>query len=109
MSTDARTVYLTFPDLEAARALARTLLEHRLIACANVVPGALSLYRWEGEVHEEGEVVMFCKTTAARLPELLRVVEAEHPYDVPCAVALTLTGGSGPYLQWIADEARGPG
>lgn len=104
-----RSVYLTFPDLDTARALARRLLERRLIACANLLPGALSVYRWEGEVQEEAEVVAFCKTTEARLAELVRVVEEHHPYDTPCVVVLPVEAGSLPYLAWVEREADGAG
>lgn len=105
-----RSIYLTFPDAASARSLASRLLEARLIACANVFPAGTSLFRWEGRVVDEAELVMICKTCDDRLEALTEVVEHEHPYDVPCVVALEAVGGSDAYLRWVYEETRpGPG
>lgn len=101
-----RSVYLTFPDTATARALASRLLEERLIACANVFPAGTSLYRWEGRVVDEAEIVMICKTSVDRLEALTALVEREHPYDVPCVVALEAVGGADAYLRWVHEETR---
>lgn len=100
-------VYLTFPDAQVAERIATELVESRLVACVNLLPPATSLYRWQGELVKEAEVVGVAKTTRARLAELTRLVEELHPYDVPCLVAYPAVGGSEPYLAWLRQEARG--
>ena len=101
---DVRSVYLTFPDEDTAARIALTLLEERLIACANILPGARSLYRWDGATQDESEVVAFAKTVERRLPELVARVRELHPYETPCVVALSSFGGDPGYLQWVRDE-----
>lgn len=76
------TVYVTAPT-DGAAELASTLVEERLAACVNRVP-CQSTYRWDGEIHEDDEVVLFIKTTAETYPDLRDRVEELHPYDVPC-------------------------
>ena len=108
--TGARVVLITAPDLEAARRLARGLVEQRLAACVNLVDRLRSVYRWQGEVEEGDEVLMIVKTTTARLEELsLWVVEA-HPHDVPECVALEPTAVESRYLSWLIEScAPAPG
>jgi periplasmic divalent cation tolerance protein len=100
-------VYVTCPDRETARALARELLERRLVACANLVP-IESMYHWEGRIEEAGEVAMFLKTRRERVPDVVRAVEALHPYEVPCVVAFELGEGSPAYFRWVEDETARP-
>ncbi len=99
-------VYLTFPDEASADHVARVLVEARHAACVNVLPGARSVYRWEGSVHVEAEVVAIAKTTAERVPALAEAVRAAHPFDVPCVVAYPAVGGLEAYLEWVRDETR---
>lgn len=102
--THVRSVYLTFPDVDSALSTARTLVEERLVACVNVLPRATSVYRWEEKVVSEEEVVAFAKTTADKVPAVVDRVGELHPYDVPCVVALAVTGGAAPYLEWVGEE-----
>ncbi|MBC8324742.1 MAG: divalent-cation tolerance protein CutA [Verrucomicrobia subdivision 3 bacterium] len=95
-------IFTTAPDLEVARRLARDVIENRLAACANLVPGVESHYRWEGKVCKESEVLMVLKTTGEQLPALEAFVLAEHPYDTPEFVAQTIEAGSARYLDWIS-------
>jgi len=81
-------VLMTFPDRERALALGRTLVEERLAACVNVLPEVRSIYRWEGEVCDEPEVLCLLKTTAARVEALRARAVALHPYQVPEVIAL---------------------
>lgn len=97
-------VYCTFPDTQAATACARALLDARLIACANLLPGARSIYRWEGQVEEAQECLMFAKTTAALAEKTIDKIRALHPYTCPCIEAWPVTAGYAPFLQWVADE-----
>jgi periplasmic divalent cation tolerance protein len=105
---DALVVLVTAPSAEVAAALARALVEARLAACGNVVPGLRSIYRWQGEVHDEPEVLLILKTTRGRLEALRDEVLRRHPYQVPEVLALPVEGGSAKYLAWIA-EATGAG
>jgi len=102
--TEALVVFVTTPTAERAAELARALVEERLAACGNVVPGLRSIYRWEGKVHDEGEALLVLKTTRARFESLRERVLALHPYEVPEVIALPIEAGSAPYLAWIASE-----
>ena len=95
-------VLITAPnDPETAKRLARTLVEERLAACVNLVPGLTSVYRWKGEVVEDAEVLLIAKTTEDRLPELMTRVPELHPYEVPEVLALEVGAGHPPYLEWV--------
>lgn len=96
-------MYVTCPDDATARRIARDLVERRLAACANILP-VRSVYRWEGKLQEDAEVAMFLKTKRALVPEVVRAVEAAHPYDTPCVVAFDLVGGAARYLGWVDEE-----
>jgi len=99
-----RTVYVTTGSEVEARAIARTLLEERLIACANILPRMQSLYRWEGDVQEDEEVAMLLKTHAKLVEGVVARVEALHAYDVPCVVAWPVDVGAYAYLAWVRAE-----
>ena len=107
--TDAIVVLCTCPDQTSADLLCEQLLNQRLAACINIVPGARSIYRWNGRVHTGDEVVLIIKTTDARLAGLTRRLQALHPFDVPELVALPVSGGLLAYLAWLdaatADDA----
>lgn len=105
--TETRVVLVTGPDVETLRTMSRTLLEERLIACANLFDGVRSLFRWEGEVSEEGEALAILKTTAARVEALRARVLELHPYDVPEFLALAVTEGAEAYLDWVASSVDG--
>ncbi len=102
--TDALVVLVTTPTAELAAGLARTLVEERLAACGNVLPGVRSVYRWEGEVHDDAEALLVLKTSRARFEALRERVLSLHPYQVPEVLALPVEAGSAPYLAWIAGE-----
>jgi periplasmic divalent cation tolerance protein len=102
--TDALVVLVTAPTPERAAEIARALVEERLAACGNVVPAIRSIYRWEGEVHDDAETLLVLKTTRARFEALRDRVLALHPYEVPEVIALTVETGSAPYLAWLAAE-----
>src|SRR3546814_21140413 len=83
------------------------MVEARLAACANVLPGMVPIFRWEGKVEEGSESVVILKTTKGRLDALVAAVEATHSYDCPCAVALPIVGGSRAFLDWIGQRSEG--
>jgi periplasmic divalent cation tolerance protein len=102
--TEALVVLCTAPTVEAAAVLARALVEARLAACGNVVPGLRSIYRWKGRVEEEPEVLLVLKTTRERFPALRDELVKRHPYEVPEVLALPVEAGSAPYLEWLAAQ-----
>lgn len=103
---DARVVLITAPDEAIARELARALVEERLAACVNLVPGITSLYRWDGALCEDAEWLLLVKTRARHLADLATRVRALHPYDVPELVALEPAAVEASYLAWL--EAATP-
>lgn len=88
---------------EDAERLARALVERRLAACVNVVPGVVSHYRWKGELVRDEERLLVIKTRAERLEALLAALVELHPYELPELVALEIKGGNEPYLEWLDD------
>ena len=102
-------VFVTAPELAVARELASGILENRLAACVNLVPGLESHYWWEGELCCQTEVLMVLKTTGEKLAELEAFVLAEHPYDTPEFVVLGIESGSRRYLEWIGASLDGAG
>lgn len=110
MSTaaDARVVLVTVPDAEVGVRLARSLLERELVACVNLIPGVRSLYRWQGEVQDDAEVLLVIKTRTDVLDDVREAVVAEHPYEVPEFIALPIVAGHEPYLEWIQVSVGGP-
>lgn len=107
MATPYRSVYLTFPDADSAQRIARALVDERLAACVTLLPGATSIYRWQGEVRHDAEVVGFAKTRAALVDRLTHRVNELHPYDTPCVVALSIAAGDAAYLRWIHEMTPG--
>ncbi len=98
-------VLVTAPDGEEGARLGHQLVQERLAACVSLVPGVRSLYRWEGEIQDDAEVLLIVKTRADRVAELATRIGELHPYDLPEAVALPAVGGSPAYLAWVASEA----
>lgn len=97
----------TAPDAEQARRIGQALVEERLIACANLVPGLTSIYRWEGRVQVEGEVLIIMKTRRALVPRLKERLPQLHPYGVPELVVTPVVEGLDPYRRWVRDETDG--
>ncbi|MCG5054939.1 MAG: divalent-cation tolerance protein CutA [Myxococcales bacterium] len=103
-SADGLAVVLTtLPSLEVARELTRVLVSERLAACANLVPGVLSIYAWKDEICEDDEVLCLLKVRRERLGELHTRLATLHPYDVPEFLVLEPEAVSGPYRRWLLD------
>lgn len=94
-------VLSTCPDTPSAERIAALLVENRLAACVNIVPAVTSIYRWQGALERETEVLLLIKTTEARWEALQTELTAAHPYEVPELVAMPLTRGAAPYLAWL--------
>jgi len=100
-----RVVLLTAPDADTAERLARALVEERLAACVNAVPGVRSFYRWEGRVEDADELLLVVKTRADRTAALAARVRELHPYELPEVLELAAEGGSAAYLDWVRKES----
>ena len=106
--TDCVLVMTTLPADADASVFARTLVETRLAACVNLLPGMDSVYRWEGAVEQERERQLVIKTTRARIAALWERVRAVHPYEVPEFIVLPIVDGNDAYLRWVGESTREP-
>ncbi len=100
-------VLVSGPDPETLRSLARTLVEERLVACATLVPGARSIYRWQGAIEEQDECLAILKTVSSRVSALATRIAELHPYEVPEVLALAVDEGAAPYLAWLEASTGG--
>jgi periplasmic divalent cation tolerance protein len=96
----------TVGTAEDAERIARSLVEQRLAACVNVLPRAVSIYRWQGAVERACEWLLVVKTSAQKLEALREALVAQHPYELPELVALPIAGGHAPYLAWLEESVR---
>jgi periplasmic divalent cation tolerance protein len=105
--TEMLLVFSTFASEEDGARVVRVLVEERLIACGNLLPGARSIYRWKDEVADEPEVVAIMKTRKQDWPALLARLHELHPFEIPECVAVRIAAGAPKYLAWL-DEALAP-
>jgi periplasmic divalent cation tolerance protein len=103
-SDDACLVLCSCADLASAQALAQGLVEDRLAACVTLLPGARSIYRWQGVIEQAEEVVLLIKSTARRLPALQAAIVERHAYELPEVLAVTAGSGLDRYLDWLRNE-----
>src|SRR6266436_8858389 len=101
-----RVVLVTCGSIAEARKIGRNVVEQKLAACANIVRGVESIYRWKGKVERAREVLVVMKTTVRRLRELEREVNRVHSYNVPEFIVLPIVAGSREYLKWVKENAR---
>ncbi len=103
MSPETIVILITVPSQEAGSRIARALVEERLAACVNLVPGLTSTFWWEGSIQTETEALLLVKTRRSHFEALAARVRSLHPYTVPEIIAIPLAAGSQPYLDWIRD------
>jgi periplasmic divalent cation tolerance protein len=103
--TELRVLFVTAPEADADR-IVGTLVEERLVACGNVLPGGRSTYVWKGMLCKDSEAVIFMETTAAALDETTTRLRALHPYEVPKIVVLAPSGVNDDYLAWALGSIR---
>jgi periplasmic divalent cation tolerance protein len=103
---NALEVHITAPDRERAEGIARALVGERLAACVNIVTGVRSIYRWEGQIHEDDEVLCLVKTRPGLFASLCSRVSELHPYDVPEILAFEVADASPAYLAWLASATE---
>jgi periplasmic divalent cation tolerance protein len=99
--SDPLVVLSTVARAEDAERIGRALVERGLAACVNVVPGLVSIYRWKGAVEREEERLLLIKTRGETFPALREALVSLHPYEVPEVLALPISGGHAPYLEWL--------
>ena len=104
MPSEPIVVFITTANGEEATRLAEMLVGARLAACVQILPEMESVYRWEGKVERQAEVLLIAKSTRDRFTELEREVSAIHSYETPEIVALTMSEVSGPYLEWLRES-----
>lgn len=95
------TLYVTTPDKATATAIARELLQRKIVACANIFDPVSSMYWWEGKIEEASETVMLCKTRMRDVPRAIKAVKELHPYDVPCVTATPILKANLDYIKWV--------
>ena len=102
--TDKIVVLCTCGSSEEAEKIARALVDLRLAACVNVLPGIRSFYRWQGAIEDSAELLLIIKSSRARFDALRAAIERLHTYEVPEIVALPLVAGDPNYLNWLDGE-----
>ena len=101
---DPIVVFLTASSGEEATRLADLLIGAHLAACVQILPEMESVYRWEGKIERQSEILLLAKTTTAKLADLEREVRALHSYETPEIIAVPIVAGSSPYLAWLFDS-----
>jgi periplasmic divalent cation tolerance protein len=104
-ATDSRLVLTTAVSQDEAERIARTLVDERLAACVNIIPGVTSIYRWLGALETAAEILLLIKTTAANLAPLEAALHRLHSCEVPEFLVLTPESASQPYLNWLLQSA----
>ena len=106
MAQTLHIVLVTAPDLDVARKLSAAILEARLAACVNIIPGLESHYWWEGKLDKSAELLLLIKTTKANLKALEKLVLEKHPYDTPEFVAFPASEVTDKYMDWVRDSVK---
>ena len=99
-------VYMTAANNSEALAIANELVTQGLAACVNIFDQIHSIYKWDGELHYDKEVVMIAKTTELRVQELVEIVKTNHSNECPCIVAIPITDGNPEFLDWVASAVK---
>lgn len=97
-------LYTTVSNLEDAKHLAHLLVKKKLVACVNLIPKVLSIYSWNGQIEEENEVILWCKTQKHLLDKIQVEIQNSHPYELPAFAVYHIEAGSEEYLKWITEE-----
>ena len=96
----------TCPDLETANNIAKHIIENKLAACVNILPGITSIYSWQGKVETDNEVLLLIKGSTKHFDELSVLISEYHPYEIPELIALDIQQGSDKFFNWIEDVVK---
>lgn len=99
-------IYVTCADSTQAQIIAEALVTEELVACVNILPEVLSIYRWQGRLERAAECAFIAKTRRSLAERVTARIKDLHSYDIPCVVAWPIVGGHAPYLDWIEAETR---
>jgi len=99
-------MYVTVPDIQTGKKLARPLIEKKQAACVNIIPQITSVYEWEGKIEEDNEAVMLIKTATSNVDMISKYIREHHPYDVAAAISVKIDNGNPPFLDWVADTVK---
>lgn len=99
-------LYVTFASKEEAVSVAHKLLAEKLIACANIFDGSTSIYRWQGEVQQANEAILFAKTTDKQAQKAVDRIKELHSYDLPCVLILPVEAGLPAFMGWVEGEVE---
>ena len=103
--SDFFSVFITAPSREDAEKISQTIVRENLAACANILPGVRSIYRWQGKIEQSDECAIIAKITAEKFEALQARVAEIHSYECPCIVAWPIVAGNEPYLKWLEETA----
>ena len=106
-AADIHVVLCTVPDADTGQRIAAHLVEYRLAACVNLLPGLRSVYRWQGQVQTDEEALLMIKARAADYPKLETAILELHPYELPEIIAVPLIDGLPRYLDWVFNQNEG--
>lgn len=101
-------IFVTCPEADQAANLATILVQENLVACGNILPGVRSIYRWEGKIKDEAEVLLLLKTEEGKYPALEKRIKALHPYQLPEIVAFAADRGLPAYFEWVESATQKP-
>uniref|UniRef100_A0A6S9JPG5 NAD(P)H-hydrate epimerase n=1 Tax=Heterosigma akashiwo TaxID=2829 RepID=A0A6S9JPG5_HETAK len=99
--------WITAPNEDEATTLAGKLVEGKMAACVNLIPGIKSIYSWKGNIEKDSEVLMMVKTRKSLLKGVTEFIASEHSYEVPETIAAQIIGGNSAYLKWLKDNTKG--
>ena len=94
-------VLTTCPSVDVANHLATELVKRQLAGCVNIIPDMVSVYQWKNEIKHDKEALLLIKSTASQYPQLEQMIKAQHPYELPEIIAVSIEDGLPAYLQWL--------
>lgn len=98
--------FVTVPSKEEGEKIANYLVEHKIVACVNIIHNVHSIYRWKGQIEEDNEYLLIIKTTKERKKKLIHTIAEIHSYETPECIGFKIDDGSKNYLKWILNSVK---